>query len=495
MGEQIVFARRAGHRSGRWAKLFVLCAVVCTVSFSAWAGDGIPVTSITTQRTPVPNTGPFTQNGFNVFYGRGDNVQMITATAGGITLTRSSISRPNIFIRRIDNGQSSGQRLSMFYSGRRSGNNIFIEGEEAFSMEQAMNDDFITSGGLDVFVNAGTGVEQPNNIERVDFIVSAGINLPTTAALLSEIGTIANEKFGNNSYKIAAITSLDGFGDPASFTPLATIEGSVDYGNLGRPRNSGGSNRDNIYIRNAANSTGGNNGPVAYVGQDTNFIGMSFVSFAAMGATPGQTVYGYSIFPNDVFDSNDLVGLTNVPLNTPAGTANGADIYGGTYAVFATPAAELQTGSGGVANLQAIKTVEVFDPLNIGLYGIPGNDMVYTISVTNSGNASPDTGTIFIADKLPTQIEFYNGDIDDGGPQTDPVVFIDGGSGLSFNIATDVGYSDSAVQPLLMGDCLYNPTPGYDPNVSYICFAPSGAMANGGPPAPNFGLQFRARVK
>ena len=76
--------------------------------------------------------------------------------------------------------------------------------------------------------------------------------------------------------------------------------------------------------------------PVGYKGRDTNFIGMSFVSFSAMGATPGQTVYGYSLFPNDMFDSNDLVGLSDAPLNTGTGT-NGGDIFGGTFASFRDP--------------------------------------------------------------------------------------------------------------------------------------------------------------
>ena len=76
-----------------------------------------------------------------------------------------------------------------------------LEGDQAADMEEAMNDEYITSGGLDVFMNTVAGGEKPNNIERVDFIVTAGINLPATTALLGEIGTIANEKHGNNTYK------------------------------------------------------------------------------------------------------------------------------------------------------------------------------------------------------------------------------------------------------------------------------------------------------
>ena len=48
-------------------------------------------------------------------------------------------------------------------------------------------------------------------------------------------------------------------------------------------------------------------------------------------------------------------------------------------------------------------------------------------------------------------VEFFTGDIDTGGPDTypgsDPVGFLDNGSGLTFNYASDVGFSDQATQP------------------------------------------------
>ena len=457
---------------------------------SALAGDGVPVTAITVLRTAAPDSGPYTQNGKTVFYGNGDNVKMMAATVGSLSLSRSSISQPSITINRIDNPNSSGTRKTIFYPGYSIGNNVYIEGEEALDMEQAMNDEYITSGGLDVFLNVATGSERPNNIERIDFIVPAGIDLPTTAALLLEIGTVANEKHGNNTYKIAMITSLNGFGEPAGYGPLATVQGNVDYGNLGRPLDGGGAFMHNNYLRNAPHAP---HGTVGYEGRDTNFIGMSFVSFDAMGATPGQTVYGYSLFASDMFDSNDLIFLTDAPLNTATGT-NGGDIYGGTFAVFATPAAELQTGTGGVPNLHATKAVSVFDPLTEGLYAVPGNDVIYSISLSNSGNASPDAGTMFFTDPLPPEIEFYNGDIDDAGPETDPIAFLDSGSGMGFIYGTNSGYSNSATAPVDMGDCAYAPAAGYDPNVTYVCFAPSGTMNNGSG-TPSFTLQFRGRIK
>lgn len=460
----------------------------------AYAGDGIPVTSMTTIRIPATSSGPYNIDRYTINYGVGDDVQITAVNVGSLSLPllRSSVSKPNIKINRIDNLNASGERMTLFYPGLVSRRTVNIVGSEALNMDIAMSDDSITSGGLDIFMNVDSGVERANNIERVDYIVPAGINLPTTAALLNEIGTVANEKHGNNSYQIAMITSLDAFGQPASYASLKTIQGNVDYGNMGRPQDSSGTFLRNLYIRNGpAPVAGGGNGPLAYIRGDTNFIGLSFVSFASMGASPGQTVYGYSLFPNDVSDANDLVGLSDVPLTT--GGRNGGDIYGGTFAIFATPAAEAEVSEGG-AVLTGQKTVSVYDPTSSGLYAIPGNDVIYVIDIKNEGTGPADANSLFLVDDLPEEVIFYNNDIDDGGPATDPVVFIDSGSGLSFNYATDVKYATGVTKPTSNSDCDYNPVAGYDPNVKFICISPSGVL-RAGTPDPSFSIQFRTQIK
>ena len=468
-----------------WSALsFIAFAAFAPVSI---AGDGTPVTSMSTLRTAATSTS-YSIGGNTINYGVGDNVRITSVNVGSLPLNRSAISKPNIKINRIDNANASGERITTFYPGLISGTTVNIEGEEAPTMELAMNDDYITSGGLDVFMNVRNGVEGANNIERVDFVVPAGINLPANGALLSEIGTVANEKHGNNTYQIAMITSVNAFNEPASYGLLRTIQGNVDYGNMGRPKNGSGTDMRNIYIRNGTSPVGGGgNGPLELDGSDTNFIGLSFVSFASMGATAGQTVYGYSLFPNDVTDANDLVGLTNVPLTTSG------DIYGGTFAIFSSTAAEAQTSEGS-AILEGEKTVEVYDPNLTGVYNIPGDEVIYTISVSNTGSGPADSNSIFLVDSMPSEITFYNGDIDDTGPETTPVIFNDNGSGLSFNYSTDVKFAAGTTAPTQMSDCNHSPAAGYDPLISFICIQPSGTMMSGSP-NPAFDIQFRARIK
>ena len=146
------------------------------------------------------------------------------------------------------------------------------------------------------------------------------------------------------------------------------------------------------------------------------------------------------------------------------------------------------------AVLAATKTTAVYDPLAEGLYMVPGNDVIYTIDVTNTGDGAADSGSIELIDIMPSEIEFYNGDIDDGGPESNPVAFSQTSAGLTFTYATDVAYSNAAIKPANYAACSYSPSAGYDPNVTFICFKPQGAMA-AGVPDPTFQLKFRARIK
>ncbi len=144
--------------------------------------------------------------------------------------------------------------------------------------------------------------------------------------------------------------------------------------------------------------------------------------------------------------------------------------------------------------LQANKTIDIYDPSNLGLYAVPGNDIIYKITVSHQSGSDIDSDTTFILDPIPSETTFYNGDIDDLGPETHPVRFTSVGSGLTFDYATDVGYSNGSSAPTSMADCDYVPSAGYDPAVKYICFNPSGIF-QAGTPAPTFSVEFRARIE
>ncbi len=145
-------------------------------------------------------------------------------------------------------------------------------------------------------------------------------------------------------------------------------------------------------------------------------------------------------------------------------------------------------------NLEAVKTAAVFDPASAGLLALPGNDVVYTIRVTNRGDGVVDTNSVFLVDLMPPEVEFYNDDFNDGAPGTSVVEFNQSGSGITFNEATDLRFSDAAIEPADFDDCTFNPSTGYDARVTFICFNPKGAFQPGAPD-PFIEFNFRARIE
>ena len=61
-----------------------------------------------------------------------------------------------------------------------------------------------------------------------------------------------------------------------------------------------------------------------------------------------------------------------------------------------------------LADLNAVKTVDVYDPANLGLYMTPGNEVLYKITVTNSATATAAAEDVDISDTLPTNLEFVS---------------------------------------------------------------------------------------
>ena len=144
-------------------------------------------------------------------------------------------------------------------------------------------------------------------------------------------------------------------------------------------------------------------------------------------------------------------------------------------------------------NITASKSVSVYNPDELPIYATPGNDVIYTIAVENTGLGSTGQDSLFLVDNLPSEIAFYNDDLNGtNGPEVDPVIFTDNGSGLTFNYSSDVAFSDNVAAPTNFSQCDYTPLPsGYDDNIAHICINPKGQMlANS-----NWSISFRAQIK
>lgn len=154
----------------------------------------------------------------------------------------------------------------------------------------------------------------------------------------------------------------------------------------------------------------------------------------------------------------------------------------------------------GIGELEAEKTVKVWDPDNEGLYALPGNEAIYTITIKNIGTGDIDSGSIFLVDSLPPEIEFWNGDIDAGGPDNYVILSSVGfeqiiGTGMIFNPATDLGFSTAVAKPTSFSQCSTMSLDNtYKADIKHICFNPQGSLEYGDP-APTIAFSFRARIE
>jgi len=152
------------------------------------------------------------------------------------------------------------------------------------------------------------------------------------------------------------------------------------------------------------------------------------------------------------------------------------------------------TASAALPNLQVAMSVDVYDPLSAGVYALPLNEVVTTLSVVNEGIGDVDAGSINLVIPISSDLAFYNGDFDDTGPETGAVIFTDTSSGLTFDSAVNLAFYNGATKPADFAACTYSPVAGYDPAITYVCVNPSGAML-AGDPDPAFEIQFRSRMK
>ncbi|MEL6258325.1 MAG: hypothetical protein AAFQ67_04625, partial [Pseudomonadota bacterium] len=98
-------------------------------------------------------------------------------------------------------------------------------------------------------------------------------------------------------------------------------------------------------------------------------------------------------------------------------------------------------------DLNVEKTAEVWDPSGLGLYLTPGNDVLYTLTLTNAGGVDIDDDSILLVDRVPDEVAVFNGDLDPTDGVTGAVRFVDDRSQLSFNPATDLAFATGSVRP------------------------------------------------
>ena len=223
--------------------------------------------------------------------------------------------------RRINNANVTGERqLMLFERDTSDATGARIRSSYADSMEVGLLSDVANRGIDNAFANNGNNNQVAvNNLERIDYIINSGLDVPT--AVRNDIGFLILERGGNDPFKIAAITSLDANGNPASFAPLRSVANTT----WGR----NGPTIQTSVMRREENET--NFRPSHTVGNQT--ISGIYISLSDLNIPAGQTVYGYALFPSDIpanASSNNLVNLTGFPTNTSdASGQGGLDLMAG----------------------------------------------------------------------------------------------------------------------------------------------------------------------
>jgi LruC domain-containing protein len=294
------------------------------------------ITNIFTETSSTPEGTSYNATGApnsswsstNLSYRYGSNstyndnqVSLLSLQAGNASYRYEGID-VEVYFRRVDNPNVSGERDLMFYFGNRSGTTINLKAPYEDKMKTAFEGNTnLLRGSDNLFANTGDGNGNINNIERMDVVINSGLALLSASAQ----GFSIMERGGINqhdSFVVAVITAIDGAGNPTAYSNLLRLN-STNYGNINVIPN-----QTSVVLR-RDNNVGELKGSTNLSGQG---IGGVFFSFADFGLTDGETVYGYSVAGADFPSSGgpaEFIDYTNAdyfPLNTSGNGAGGIDM-------------------------------------------------------------------------------------------------------------------------------------------------------------------------
>ena len=209
--------------------------------------------------TPAPNSGTFSgcpTTNYSYSYSNGtSNILKLT----GITTNGKSYSlanRPAVLkLRRVNNAGVTGQRSIVWLESTVAPTACPFSGRFDFKspytdvMETFLNNSIINQGTDNIFTNSSNSDGNNNNIERVDLIFPGGIS--STSA--TDAGFALFDRGNNNAhdpFRIAAITSLDVNGDPASYGIVKTCVGGngTNNGSYGHTSLANGNQNLLVYV-------------------------------------------------------------------------------------------------------------------------------------------------------------------------------------------------------------------------------------------------------
>ena len=329
----------------------VMVAAATAVLISLPAGTVQAAGEVTEIHTGSETATPtrYDIDGQTYTWGMGSNQIMDGFTANGVRYVFAN-SADRVELRRDDVADvSSGNPCGVFVERLGAASDVLSanypsDGSNTGNCDMAdmLASRVVNRGALNLFSNTGPN---PKNVERVDYLFDRGVLTPLSANALSISGHVVAEKSGNNPLQIAAVTSVDVFGQPASYGPLIYIhrngcaDSTICYGITNLEHNY-------TFFQNDSKAP---QGFPSFLKDSTEYVGMAFVSLSQLGLSTGEIYYGFSYFPEDVDASiHNLVDVSTFPDDTNDQEilfGDGPDIYGGVSGFYVADSLSVASGA------------------------------------------------------------------------------------------------------------------------------------------------------
>lgn len=244
-------------------------------------------------------------------------------SVGTDVYTPLSINPDSVVLRRSTDATLVSNTANNIVWTQVTGTTDVLEGPRFASSDHAFAENNLFVGMDNIIQNTGDGSGNQSPVQRVDVIFEGGVTVN------SSLSFAIFERGGNDAFKIAAITALDGSGNPSDYGSVLS-RGSSDWGSgLYSATTTVTRSHDGVDEPYAVSNRLG--------AQNIHGINISVNDSTGLDIANGTTIYGYSIFANDVTATGtDLVNWDNssiFPTNT--GDASGLDLlaYHGIYVI------------------------------------------------------------------------------------------------------------------------------------------------------------------
>jgi hypothetical protein len=186
---------------------------------------------------------------------------------------------------------------------------FLLNAPEITSMESALVSNNLNTGFDNIFQNTNENVHY-GNVERIDYTIPSGFTI-SSGLDLNKIGFTIYARGDGSSFKIAGIKNLTVFNEPSEYiVPLLSVSAS-HFGN-----DLLASNTEFVTFQKDGQFNDCESRPSEKINQNIKGV---FISLSSLGYIAGETVYGFSLFADDIFvmgSSSYLLDHTEFPTNT-----------------------------------------------------------------------------------------------------------------------------------------------------------------------------------